>query len=496
MINLSGYFRLFEPGVRELLERGHHVHIIVDREDRLGVLEAVERLRDEYVGLSWRASEIRMWRREIWYPLIRQIRLFRDYVQFLLPPFNRAPGLVARAEKRTDDWVQRVVRLPLVRTRPGLRLISVVLRTAERALPRNRDAEDYITDHAPDVVLLSPHLMPGSQHSRYLNIAQTLGLRTAVCVASWDNLSSKQTIRPMPDVLTVWNETQKREAIELHRVPPDRIAVTGAQCYDQWFDWKPRDRETFCSGLGLDPSRPYVLYTGGALYEDTITEAEFILRWLEQVRTSGHPALRDVGVLVRPHPKRIEGWNDVDLSPFENLVVYPREGKMPVDQESRADYFDSIYHSAAVVGVNTSALIEAGIIGRRVHTVLVPEFFTSQVGLQHFGYLMKVGGGLVRRGETMEQHLEQLAETLANGVAPDENRKFVEAFIRPHGIDVPAARFFADAVEELAALPAPRRVRAPFWAFPLRALLYPLARHLDASYRRRNELRAAAEAAA
>ena len=43
-----------------------------------------------------------------------------------------------------------------------------------------------------------------------------------------------------------------------------------------------------------------------------------------------------------------------------------------------ADYYDSMFHSVAVVGVNTSALIESGIVGRPVFTVLAAEFAGSR----------------------------------------------------------------------------------------------------------------------
>ena len=35
--------------------------------------------------------------------------------------------------------------------------------------------------------------------------------------------------------------------------------------------------------------------------------------------------------------------------------------------------FDTAYHSAALVGLNTSAELEAGIVGRPVLTILAPE---------------------------------------------------------------------------------------------------------------------------
>jgi hypothetical protein len=64
------------------------------------------------------------------------------------------------------------------------------------------------------------------------------------------------------------------------------------------------------------------------------------------------------------------------------------EGANPLDEASRAQYHDSIYHSAAVVGVNTSALIESAIVGRAVYTVLAPEFRDTQEGTLHFHHLV------------------------------------------------------------------------------------------------------------
>ena len=38
------------------------------------------------------------------------------------------------------------------------------------------------------------------------------------------------------------------------RPVPERVVVTGAQCYDQWFNRRPsRTRDEFCRDMGLDP---------------------------------------------------------------------------------------------------------------------------------------------------------------------------------------------------------------------------------------------------
>jgi len=77
-----------------------------------------------------------------------------------------------------------------------------------------------------------------------------------LCVGSWDHLSSKALLRQMPERVVVWNDVQKQEAIKLHRVPANRVSVTGAQSYDHWFNRAPaRSRAEFCHRVGLARGR-------------------------------------------------------------------------------------------------------------------------------------------------------------------------------------------------------------------------------------------------
>src|SRR5207249_808336 len=153
--------------------------------------------------------------------------------------------------------------------------------------------------------------------------ARALGLRTALCVGSWDHLSSKSLLRETPDLVTVWNETQKQEAMELHGVPADRIVGSGAQCYDQWFNRQPsRPREEFLEQAGLDPSKPFVLYVCSSLFKNTANEARFGERWVQQVRGSADPILSEAGILIRPHPRRLDEWQQVDLTEFKNIALF------------------------------------------------------------------------------------------------------------------------------------------------------------------------------
>ena len=180
-------------------------------------------------------------------------------------------------------------------------------------------------------------------------------------------------------------------------------------------------------------------------------ESKFVLRWIEEIRRSSDPRLRSAGILVRPHPERLEEWEGVSLERFGNAVLY---GRNPVSPDAQADYFDSLYHSHAVVGLVTSAFLEAAIVGRPVYTPLLPEFEMYQEGVQHFRYLVEVEGGLLKVNRSLPDHLAELASALARPVERDEqNARFIRAFVRPRGLDVPATPAFVAAIEELGAAP-------------------------------------------
>jgi hypothetical protein len=276
----------------------------------------------------------------------------------------------------------------------------------------------------------------------------------------------------------VWNETQKREAVEQHHMPPHRVSVTGAQCYDQWFGRGPaRSREEFCAMVGLPADRPFVMYACSGLSPETPTEASFVRRWIDAVRGSADPTLRSASVLIRPHPQRLAEWRDVDVSDLPNVTVY---GSHPLDEQSRDDYFDSLYYCSAVAGLLTSVFLEASILGRPVHTFILPEFYDRQQSLFHFDYLLTVGGGLLRAAYSLEEHADQLAASLSAPPRADLNAGFVEAFLRPHGLDREATLTFVEAVEEFGREPAAAPAPAPLWAPALRVLLRPVAKVVHA----------------
>src|SRR5262249_55545546 len=160
----------------------------------------------------------------------------------------------------------RLSNRPLFQKASNRRRLLRLLRLLERSIPPVPEVREALAKYKPDLVFITPLVYLGSWQFEVLRTALAEGLRTAVGVGSWDHLSSKPLSRDMPHRVLVWNETQKNEAMRLHCVPADRVVITGAQCYDRWFDRVPsRTREQFCRHVGLPVERPFILYVCSAL---------------------------------------------------------------------------------------------------------------------------------------------------------------------------------------------------------------------------------------
>ena len=445
-----GFLRNIEAGLRELAGRGHQIHIAADRRDSLGGTRTLAGLLQDYperVTSSYTPSP----KNSRWHPLAITLRLCLDYWRYLDPRYDAAVALRARAARQVPPMAVWLGNLPVLgSSRAGIGLLRWIARTLERAIPPGAHAFKLVDEHAPDLLIVTPLLYFGSQQVDYVRAARRRGLPTLLCVGSWDHLTTKGIIHEIPDGLTVWNEAQRREAAEFHGIGPDRVYVTGAQAYDHWFAASPTlTREAFCAQIGVAADRPLLLYLCSSPFIAP-SEVGPVKAWIEGIRRHPDPRLREAAILVRPHPQNAEQWKDVDLSPFGDVALWPRAGANPIDRDSRADYYHSMYFSDAVVGVNTSALIESGIVGRAVFSIRAPEFMGTQEGTLHFQHLKGVSGGLLSVADTFDEHYGQLVELLT---LPREQRQrgraFVESFVRPHGLDRPAAPIFADTIEKV-----------------------------------------------
>lgn len=448
--------RHFESVVLELAARGHTVRIAsaADRKDvpPPDVLAANERV--SFV-------EVPDDRSDAWAERIDELRMWRDYLRYLDKRFENAPKLRARAVRKLAAVITHEERTHLVAFCPHCegRLVDnevgVILRTGlskkgfnnlrslfaliEETIPSDPVIDALLREERPDALVITPLIKLASRQPEFVKSARALGIPVVYPVFSWDNLSTKGIVHVQPDAVLVWNERQRIEASEMHHVPHEQIVVTGASRFDEFFAMTPQtSRAEFCRQHRLDPVQPLVSYLCSSEFVAG-HEFEFVQRWIGEIRRA--PALRNCNVLIRPHPRRTKAWKNF-TTPEPRIAV-----AMPQGMNGDQTLFDTVYHSAAVVGLNTSAELEAGIVGRPVLTVLAQESAGGQRGTLHFDYLLAENGGFVQLASDMDTHRRQLSDAVAGRYDADAIRAFVRDFLRPHGVDRPVAPIVADAIE-------------------------------------------------
>jgi hypothetical protein len=458
-LNEPGYFRFYGATIVELERRGWHVSLVYDKPEKRGTDLAVPaEARDRVRSLGALPGGVSS--------IASALRISIDCVRYLEPAFRDAAFLRRRAEKELPPaltFLTRIKRLP----RTVVSAVIGAARLAERMLPADSGMREFLERVQPDVVVVSPLVIIGGSgvaETELLKAARARRIPTIVAVASWDHLTSKGLIRIVPDAVTVWNDVQAHEAATLHRIPRRRILITGAQSFDRWFNRPAAGAlSAFRRTLGIgDRQRVLLLVGSSPNMAPGSSEVEFARRWIAAIRGSRNPDVREAFVLVRPHPGNAEVWRDVDLGD-PNANVYPRSYPSSIlltDAEVDAFWY-SLLASSAVVGVNTTAMIEAAIVRRPVFSVRDPAFAHSQQQTLHFEYLSADAGGFTNVADGLAEHVRQV-EALFAEAEPDLRRSdnFVARFVRPLGMTTGATEHLCDAIERVAATRRPIRAAA------------------------------------
>jgi hypothetical protein len=458
-VHTLGRTRHFQNVIRGLVDRQHTVILAAARQR-----EPLQAKGGFYDHPRIELASCPAVRTDRWATMVDPFRRARDYLRFFDPRYAQAVKLAARAADHAPaGWNRAIERHPWIGRH--WKAVQQGLALAEAAIPCDPEFRQFMEVQRPDLVLVTPLVDFGSYQTDYVKCAHVTGVPVAYLPFSWDNLTNRGLIRVPPDRALVWNRHQQREAVELHGVPADRVVVTGAPRFDDFFAMTPsRTRETFFQELSFDPSRPLLLYVCSANFIAP-REVAFVRRWIGALRQAQADSwLRTANVLVRPHPANDEEWETADLTDLPHVTVWSRRSTMTGDR----GLFDSLFHSTAVVGLNTSAMIEAAIVGRPVFTVTTPEFAGGQGGTLHFAYLLVQNGGVVSLAEGFDQHLRQL------GAAPDQteetalrSQRFLSDFVRPRGLHLPASQIMVEEIERAAAV-GKRPQRSALWHHPVR----------------------------
>jgi hypothetical protein len=392
--------------------------------------------------------------------LALRLRQVMNLLRFYHPDYTERNSLreakFAKAAPGPRRWAQRLGGL-------GSRASLGAIRTAsgvDGLLPPSASGRALVESERPDAVAVVdvdrvPELV------ELLKAAAWKCVPTAIWIQSWDNLTTRGLLHFTPDRVFVWNAVQRDELARYHGIAERHVCLTGAQSFDHWFDGdSPSGRAEFCARNGIDPDQPIVLYLASARQAE-MGPGDFFLPWLQAIRSSGDEVLERATVLLRPHPSNVQPWHSLHVND-PSLMVSPVTAEAPVQSpEFRRRYRDELQHASVAAALSTSGMIDAAIFGKPVCTVELPELAKGQRGYVHFEYLKTFAGGLLQSASSLDEHVGMLAALVRRDPYERDERsgQFVQAFVRPHGLEVTPAAVFTK--EMLRLLEAPSEARLP-----------------------------------
>jgi hypothetical protein len=430
-----GFFRHAESIVRQLCQEGHKVKLLFGElhKDKPGVTDrGVQIFLKEFPQCSSGKliERVGLWSKVTYF--IRQLNNYRIY----LNPRHANPDMRLRWKPHF-----RGLAWKLISSRMGERLLATraaesFLKQVEKSILPDGGVSLELMNEQPDVVLDMTNLVFNAADIEYQKAACALNIPLIMAVASWDNLTTKGTFQFLPDLVCVWNQDIADEAIHLHHIPQERIVITGAPVFDYLFAARPvMDRQAFCLQAGLDFTRRDVLYLCSSV-QVAGDETSFLRDFADNLRNN--PATRDTIIMVRPYPMNGSIWKGFQA---ENVVVWPPEGELTDIAATQQNFFHSIFYSQVVVGVNTTAMIEAAVVDKPCVTILTERYQATQTGRGHFHHLLKADFLEVAHG--FGESTEVIERILAGGDIKAGNRcKFVHEFVRPRGLDRSVASLF------------------------------------------------------
>lgn len=442
----SNYYAI-DDVIRRLLQRGHDVRLILGMEKKITISDdALQKSINELPGLVVEPLRTRKFLK----------RFTRDLRELL----NYAHVLKNEEIRRWDvaKWSRFLppVLWRLANSSRGKRLLKTPrvrswLRVIEQKIPSDGGIRKHIQKHQPDIVIVMPLINPNSKENEYLRAAQSLGIPVVYSMVSWDNISSKGTFHGLPDHSIVWNEPLAEELTHLHGIPRRTIHITGAPRFEQLLSKTNGhlvSRSEFCKQAGLNANKPYILYVGStflvnAEYKKDLNEGAIILEIAAAMEKNPHT--KNFNILVRPHPANSSFVESLLGQGRNNIFVYPRSGELPDTEEKRARYYNSIYHSIAVAGVNTTAFLESSALDKPCITVQTPEFGETQM-LPHFHHLVEADFLEIAHSA---QGLAEIVRKISTGVdsRSAQRREFVRNFLRPRGIS--AVDAYIETIEKI-----------------------------------------------
>lgn len=225
-------------------------------------------------------------------------------------------------------------------------------------------------------VFVAPAVLRGCEECWVIGAAQRASVPVFFIAMTFDSLSTKGLVPQHFEKYFVWGPHHVEDLITRHGISSSRIVQVGS-LYHQW-----------------------ILKGANAISEGTRTDAEFDIIWLgssanicdDEVQVFqqflGEKIISDeLKVAIRMHPSN--DWSEKLGESIHDRVTHIDSS---LNFDGSSEYLDYLTRARFVIGVNTTALLDAALCGKSVGVVVsAKEVGVRQNSVKHFSDMVRVG---------------------------------------------------------------------------------------------------------
>jgi hypothetical protein len=242
---------------------------------------------------------------------------------------------------------------------------------------------------------------------------------------SWDNLTSESHMMRHPDYLLTWNEVAKKEALELHGYPADRVFTTGIMRFDHYFSNSPREltREEFLRSKNLNPALKTILFT---TVSPIFHYQHKHLRSLMELREKKF--IPYTNIFIRIHPfdeyslyQQYSGLKDVRVEKAgKEFKTADGEPRIEMNRDDLINLKNTLRYTDLNINLASTISLEASIFDKPIINFVEPgkEYIYE---LHHYKPLVEMGA--VRLARNAEEYQTLIVDYLNNPRLDSEQRK-------------------------------------------------------------------------
>lgn len=276
-----------------------------------------------------------------------------------------------RYEKINLNWQRKLLRA-ISWFIPRLFLTASFFTKLEKwLLPNSQKFQNLIKKYNPAIILTCT---PGfnSIEAEIIILAKKNGVKTAAINSSWDNYTSNAVQFRRTNYLVCWNKVMKKEAMEIHGYPENRVFISGTYRFDHHFQKHEKElsREEFLKSKGLDPNLKTLLIC--TVPPNTYPQQYKIWQILLEMWRSGQ-FQENVNLFFRLHPND-DPAKYKDFPALKNLRLemagHPMNAlpnnslKVEMDEEDLANLRYSLKYTDININCRSSLNLETSIYNK------------------------------------------------------------------------------------------------------------------------------------